>query len=170
MATLSGIENVVYLRFPEGPCSFSTPGSSLNNLMTVPGQKPQSLAYSIMFLQGGTIHTVDPIPLLHASLSGAVNSVNLVTAAEPVRVTATLVSGTLFETLGISPQQGRWIDAADDREGAPLAIVISDGLWRRAFGGSPDVIGRETKMEGAPATVVGIMPPRFAIPSRTGGC
>jgi hypothetical protein len=94
----------------------------------------------------------------------AVTAVNLVTAAEPVRVTATLMSGTLFETLGVSPQQGRWIDAPDDREGAPLAIVISDGLWRRAFGGSPDVIGRETKIEGAPATVVGIMPPGFQFP------
>src|SRR5215471_8853162 len=93
-----------------------------------------------------------------------VGAVNLITAKDPLRVTATFVSGTLFESLGIAPQMGRWIDANDDREGAARAIVISDGLWRRAFGASPDTIGRETKLNGLPATIVGVMPPGFQYP------
>jgi putative ABC transport system permease protein len=93
-----------------------------------------------------------------------VNAVNLVTSKEPLRITATSVSGTLFESLGVRPEQGRWINADDDREGAPLAILISDGLWRRAFGGVSGIVGRQTKVNGLPATIVGVMPKAFQYP------
>jgi putative ABC transport system permease protein len=93
-----------------------------------------------------------------------VGAVNLTTATDPVRVTATTLSGSLFATVGIQPQKGRWITAGDDSEGAPLAIVISDGLWRRAFAASRDVIGRETKLNGIKATIAGVMPAGFQFP------
>jgi len=93
-----------------------------------------------------------------------VGAVNLITAKEPMRVTATFVSGTLFDSLGIRPQQGRWINGDDDREGAPLAILISQGLWRSAFGGARGVIGQQTKLDGLPATIVGVMPTGFQYP------
>ncbi|MBV8730492.1 MAG: ABC transporter permease, partial [Acidobacteriia bacterium] len=93
-----------------------------------------------------------------------VGAVNMTTAKEPMRVTATLVSGTLFASLGIQPQQGRWINPDDDREGAPLAILISHGLWRGAFGGAKEIIGRQTKVNGVPATIVGVMPAGFQYP------
>ena len=93
-----------------------------------------------------------------------VAAVNLTTAKDPVRVTATLLSGTLFDSLGIQPQRGRWIGPDDDRENAPLAVVISDGLWRRAFGGLPNAIDKSVNMNGIPATVVGVMPPGFQYP------
>jgi putative ABC transport system permease protein len=93
-----------------------------------------------------------------------VGAVNLTTAKEPMRVTATQVSGTMFDILGVRPELGRWINSDDDREGAPLAILISDGMWRRAFGGARDIIGRETKLNGLPATIVGVMPAGFQYP------
>ena len=43
-------------------------------------------------------------------------------------------------------------------------MVLSDGLWRRAFGGTPDIIGRELKINGLGATVIGVMPRGFAFP------
>jgi predicted permease len=93
-----------------------------------------------------------------------VGAINLIAAKEPIRVTASFVSGTLFDSLGVRPQQGRWINPADDREGAPLAILISDGLWRRGFGEASGIIGRETKLNGLAATVVGVMPAGFQYP------
>jgi putative ABC transport system permease protein len=93
-----------------------------------------------------------------------VNAVNLTTAGEPVRITATFVTGTLFDSLGVRPRQGRWLNPDDDREGAPLAILISDGLWRRAFGGAAGVTGREVRLNGLPASVVGVMPAGFQYP------
>ena len=93
-----------------------------------------------------------------------IGAVNLVTTTEPIRITTTFGSGTLFNSLGVQPQQGRWIGPADDREGAPVAILISDGLWRRSFGGSTGVIGRATTMNCLPATIIGVMPPGFQYP------
>jgi len=90
--------------------------------------------------------------------------VNLITTEEPMRVTATFVSGTLFDSLGIRPQMGRWLNPDDDREGAPRAILISYGLWRRGFGGAAGILGRETKVNGLAATIVGVMPPGFQYP------
>ncbi|MBV8903408.1 MAG: ABC transporter permease, partial [Acidobacteriia bacterium] len=80
-----------------------------------------------------------------------VGAVNLTTAKEPMRATATFVSGTLFASLGIQPQQGRWINPDDDREGWPLAILISLGILRGAFGGAKEIIDRQTKVNGLPA-------------------
>src|SRR5947199_173060 len=47
------------------------------------------------------------------------------------------------------------------------AVVISDGLWRRAFGASPGVIGRKVIMDTDTYTVVGVMPPDFRHPGET---
>jgi putative ABC transport system permease protein len=91
-------------------------------------------------------------------------AVNLITATEPMRITASFVSGSLFDSLGVRPQLGRWINSDDDREGASRAILISDGLWRRGFGGTSGIIGRETKLNGIAATIVGVMPAGFQFP------
>ena len=63
-----------------------------------------------------------------------------------------------------APQLGRIFSSDDDRFGAPLTVVLSDGLWRRAFGGARNIIGREVKINGLTATVVGVMPRGFAFP------
>src|SRR6266545_2625175 len=47
------------------------------------------------------------------------------------------------------------------------AAILSDGLWRRRFGGDPQVIGRALTLEGQSRTVVGIMAPGFQIPEET---
>lgn len=90
--------------------------------------------------------------------------VNLAGSAEPVRVTAANITGGLLGMLGAAPQFGRLLTPDDDRHGVPLTAVISNGLWRRVFGEQRDVIGREVKINGLTATVVGVMPRGFAFP------
>jgi predicted permease len=80
-------------------------------------------------------------------------------SAEPVAVMG--VTPGLFATLGVAPAIGRGLRDAD-RSGT--AAVISHELWQRRFGAAPDAIGR-TLLIGVDAwTVVGVMPPRFAVP------
>jgi putative ABC transport system permease protein len=83
---------------------------------------------------------------------------------EPVRVTASAITVGMMPALGVSPQLGRMLGNDDDRFGAPLTVVISDGLWRRTFAGASDVIGRQVKLNGLTATVIGVMPHSFAFP------
>jgi hypothetical protein len=56
---------------------------------------------------------------------------------------------------------GRWIEAADAQEGAPPVAVISHALWQKTFGGEPDLVGRDVRIDGGNVTVVGIMPAGF---------
>jgi predicted permease len=93
-----------------------------------------------------------------------ISGVNLSGGAEPVRVTAASITGGMLPVLGVVPQLGRLPGRNDDRFGAPLTLVLSDGLWRRAFGGNPNIIGHELKINGLGATVVGIMRRGFAFP------
>jgi predicted permease len=89
---------------------------------------------------------------------------NLGGANQPVRVTAALVSGGMLETLGVAPISGRLISAADDSPGAPLVADISYGTWKTVFGGDPQVVGRETRLDGKKCTIVGVMPRTFQFP------
>ena len=86
------------------------------------------------------------------------------TGREPVRVNVAQVSGGLLKSLNVQPLRGRWIESNDDREGAPMTVVLSYGLWQGAFGGEEKAIGREVLINGVKANVIGIMPRGFEFP------
>jgi putative ABC transport system permease protein len=90
--------------------------------------------------------------------------VNLAGAADPMRVNSCSVTGGLFPTLGISPELGRVVAPQDDVQGANLVLVISHGLWQRAFGGDRSILNRVVQINGRNANIVGVMPPGFSFP------
>jgi len=72
------------------------------------------------------------------------------------------VSGNYFETLGISPELGRFFGPAEDvKPGANAVVVISDRYWRTRLAADPNVVGRVLKINGHPFTVIGVAPPLF---------
>lgn len=83
---------------------------------------------------------------------------------DPVRVNVTQVSGGLMAALAVKPLKGRWIEAADDAEGAPMTVVLSYGLWQGAFGGEESAVGRQVLVQGLTATIAGVMPRGFEFP------
>jgi len=74
------------------------------------------------------------------------------------------VSGSFFDTLGVTPFAGRLIAPADDRRDlspdGPVAVV-SYGFWQRQFGGAADIIGRRITLDNAAFTIVGVTPREF---------
>jgi predicted permease len=71
------------------------------------------------------------------------------------------VTGEYYETLGLVPVVGRLLTPYDDRSGAAPVAVITDGYWKRRFGGSPTVVGQSMLVFGAPVTIVGVTGPGF---------
>ncbi|HVQ14577.1 MAG TPA: ABC transporter permease, partial [Vicinamibacterales bacterium] len=72
------------------------------------------------------------------------------------------VSVRYFDVLGITPIAGRTFVADDDRP-SPDAVVLSEGLWRRRFGGDPSLIGKRITLDALSFTVIGIAPAGFQI-------
>src|SRR5467141_780788 len=66
---------------------------------------------------------------------------NIASTDEPLRVNAALITRGLIEALGVQPARGRNFTPEEDRNGGPLTALISDGLWRRAFGKQDDIVG-----------------------------
>jgi putative ABC transport system permease protein len=93
-----------------------------------------------------------------------VTGTNMGGKTQPVRVTTAYVSGSLMETLGVSPMMGRLITPADDVTGSPLVADISYGTWKSVFGGDANIIGHETMLDGKKATIIGVMPTSFQFP------
>jgi predicted permease len=87
---------------------------------------------------------------------------NATVAGEAQPVNAEMVSGNFYSVLGIRPQLGREIQPSDDAvPGAGTVVVISDGLWERGFGRSPDVLGKIITANQQQLTIVGVNPRGF---------
>lgn len=97
----------------------------------------------------------------------APGGLNLAGGDSPVRVGVALVTVDLFSLLGIRPARGRAFTADEGTLEGPRVAIISDGLWRRQFGGDTAVIGRDVRLNETPHRVVGIMPPHFGFPQDT---
>ena len=73
------------------------------------------------------------------------------------------VTGNTFHFLGVAPLLGRTIQPSDAVSGAPPVFVMSYKVWRKRFGLDSSVVGRTFIMNGEPATLIGVMPQRFAL-------
>jgi putative ABC transport system permease protein len=86
---------------------------------------------------------------------------NLTGDGEPEEVSVQFANPELFQVLGVEPIIGRVMTQEDARPGATGVAVLSYGLWQRRFGGDPQVIGKPITLNGAPCTVIGILPAGF---------
>ena len=94
-------------------------------------------------------------------------SFNLGVKGSPQRVIGAAVSPSLFGMLGAQPLIGRTFLAEEAQPGRDHEAVLSYGLWRRVFGGNPNVIGNTIDIDGVPFAVVGVMPAGFAYPDES---
>jgi putative ABC transport system permease protein len=100
---------------------------------------------------------------LAAYLNGS--TVNVTVDGNPKRYTGAYVTEDFLRALGVSPAMGRDFTPADNRPGAEKVAIIGHGIWQRDFGGDPHIVGKGVRINGTPATIVGVMPPGFAFPT-----
>jgi predicted permease len=93
--------------------------------------------------------------------------VNLTGASQPVRIRFLNVPPNYFALLGVKPQLGRSFNPEDHTPGFTLEILISDGLWKRAFAGDPGILGKSLRLDNDLYRVIGVMPAGYRDPGRT---
>ena len=84
----------------------------------------------------------------------------------PEQVQGAAVTAGLISTLGARPLIGRIFREGEDKPGSSSVAVIGESLWRRRFAASSAVLGQTILVNGAPSTVIGVMPAAFQFPRR----
>jgi predicted permease len=160
VTTTFSVVNGVMLR------GFSFPNSA--RLVSVNFIDPTSTNF---FGQNGQISAMDyeemrpqqkSYELMSAYINGS--TVNVTVDGTPKRYTGAYVTPDFMRILGVGPILGRDLRAEDNLPGAEKVALIGYGLWQRDFGGTQDIVGKGLRINGTPATIVGVMPKDFAFP------
>ena len=93
------------------------------------------------------------------------STVNMTVGEQAKRYTGVYSTEGFLQCLGVTPYIGRDFTAADNTPGAAKVALIGYGLWQRDFAGRPDVVGTTVRLNGKPATIIGVMPQGFAFPT-----
>ncbi len=83
----------------------------------------------------------------------------------PEQARGTWLTSNAFRTLGQPPLLGRDFAAEDDRIGAERVVILGYSLWQNRYGGEASVLGRVLRVNGQPATIVGVMPEGMMFPT-----
>jgi predicted permease len=95
------------------------------------------------------------------------NPTMIVGSQMPAPMKAVGVGGQFWNVFGVAPLLGRTLDERDTQPNSPEAVVLSYGAWQQLFGGDAGAIGRAVTVDKTAATVVGVMPQSFQMPSGT---
>jgi predicted permease len=144
------------------PLSYPQPEQLVRIQDDLPGVGAQDVGMSVpewRDLQGsGIFEYVAPV---------GGGDVNLTGSTQPERIRFLNVTPNYFAVLGVKPQLGRGFDPEDRTPGFTLEILISDGLWKRAFAGDPGILGQSLRLDNDLYRVIGVMPAGFRDPGRT---
>jgi predicted permease len=101
-----------------------------------------------------------------ALMAGYLNgsTINVSYKNNPQRYTGGYVTEDFFKILGVSPILGRDFNAEDNKPGSEKVAILGHEIWKRDFNGDPNIIGQTVRMNGKPATIIGVMPPNFKFP------
>ena len=129
----------------------------------IPGANLQDAGMSVQELDdlqngSGIFDQVSAVIPIDANVTGR---------EKPERIEGLGVSPNYFTLLRAKPALGRIFVASDNRPGLFEGVVISDGLWRRMFGGDPAVVGQAVRLDSDLYTIIGVMPPEFRHPGHT---
>ena len=86
-------------------------------------------------------------------------------ASQPTRTAIAQVSPDFLKVFGMQPILGRGFVAADAKKGAASTVLVSYGYWRQELGAAQDLSQAHLKIDGAPSTVIGVLPAGFHFPA-----
>jgi len=90
--------------------------------------------------------------------------INLAGEQEAARIRGVECTASVLRALGMQPRLGRLFRDDEENEGNHRVAILSDRLWRRQYGATPDIIGRRVTINGESFAVIGVMPEGFEFP------
>jgi predicted permease len=141
------------------PLPFPEPDQLYAVYYTTPNFEHSSVSYPNFLDWQKQNHSLSALGAFRAE------DLNLTGAGEPERLHGHMISSELFPALGIPPLLGRNFRPEEDQVGAGPVALISDGLWKRRFGQSPEVLGKNISLNGESYTIVGVFPGRMPVMS-----
>jgi putative ABC transport system permease protein len=78
--------------------------------------------------------------------------------SDPEQLTGAGVTSSLIPLLGVPPVRGRAFTDQEDRPGGEAVAMITEGLWRRDFGGEDTITARRIVLNGVSSQIVGVLP------------
>jgi putative ABC transport system permease protein len=134
-------------------------------LQPLPYGAPQELVSLWGYSTGELLQLRDHLRSESAIAAYRGTSANLDDGATAERLDGAVVSANLFSLLRTPARVGRTFAADEGDKGKTDVIILGHGLWQRRFASDSSVIGRSVMVDGAPATVIGVMPAAFAFPT-----
>ena len=157
-SAIFSVVNAILLR----PLPFPAPDQvvAVTTRSALTGEPSGAISYPNFADLGAQWKTFDAVGVMLPTASFVWES------GEAERVSGALMTHGMFRVLGTKPELGRTFGAAEDRDGAPLTIVISHSLWKRAFNGDPNIVGRSARFGSAQKVfqIIGVMPESFTFP------
>ncbi len=88
----------------------------------------------------------------------------------PEQARGSWITANVFSLIGQPAFLGRDFSPADEQKGADPVAIISYSFWKNRYGGDANVIGTPIRVNGEPATIIGVMADRcsFRITQRSG--
>jgi macrolide transport system ATP-binding/permease protein len=90
-----------------------------------------------------------------------VRTFNVIAGGQTESIFGGFVSGNYFSSLGVPAAAGRLFVDADDRTGAPAAVVLSYTYWQHRFNTNPAILGQSIQINNQPYTIAGVAAPGF---------
>jgi len=88
-------------------------------------------------------------------------------SGEPTPIIAYQFSANYFHVLGVTPLVGRTFLPEEEQPGKNHVVVLGYRLWRSHFGADTGIVGKTIRLDGAPYTVIGVMPKGVQYPQST---
>lgn len=89
------------------------------------------------------------------------DNTRLMGRGEPLLLSAILVNGNFFQTLGVKPMLGRLFRPEECVKNAPPVTLLSYSFWKRQFGADPHIVGKAVNFDGQSVTIIGVLPETF---------
>jgi putative ABC transport system permease protein len=103
------------------------------------------------------------VPAIAAFSRGSINLAD--DRGLPEQARAAWLTANAFQVLGQQPLLGRDFTAEDERKGAERVVILGYGIWKNRYGGDDGVLGRALRINGEPATIIGVMPEGLMFPT-----